>query len=216
MDMRIKSFDINCRQCPRLAGFLDDVKLNNPTYFCKPVPPFGDDSAKLIIVGLAPGMHGANKTGRPFTGDHAGILLYETLYKFGFATKPNSASADDNLQLINCRITNAVKCLPPDNKPLPLEIATCNQFLAAELQNLAEDSVILALGNVAHLAVLKAFDLKIKDYKFAHAARHSLPKDLILVDSYHCSRYNTQTKRLTTAMFEAVFADINKLLSSRA
>jgi uracil-DNA glycosylase family 4 len=218
MGMTIKSlaFDINCRQCPRLAGFLDEVRTKNPSYFCKPVPPFGDANAKLIIVGLAPGMHGANKTGRPFTGDHAGILLYETLHKFGFASKPHSVSADDNLQLINCRITNAVKCLPPENKVLPAEIATCNQYLAAELQNLAEDSIILALGNVAHLAVLKAFDLKIKDYKFAHAARHSLPNGTILVDSYHCSRYNTQTKRLTTPMFEAVFADIKQLLSSRA
>jgi uracil-DNA glycosylase len=210
MDMHIKPviFDIGCRQCPRLAGFLDEVKLKNPTYFCKPVPPFGDANAKLIIVGLAPGMHGANKTGRPFTGDHAGILLYETLYKFGFATKPQSLSADDDLQLINCRITNAVKCLPPDNKPLPAEVATCNQFLAAELKNLITNSVILALGNVAHLAVLKAFGLKIKDYKFGHAARHTLPNGLILVDSYHCSRYNTQTKRLTTPMFENVFAAI--------
>jgi uracil-DNA glycosylase family 4 len=218
MGMTIKSlaFDINCRQCPRLAGFLDEVRTKNPSYFCKPVPPFGDANAKLIIVGLAPGMHGANKTGRPFTGDHAGILLYETLHKFGFASKPHSVSADDDLQLINCRITNAVKCLPPDNKVLPAEIATCNQFLAAELQNLAEDGIILALGNVAHLAVLKAFNLKIKDYKFAHATRYTLPNGMILVDSYHCSRYNTQTKRLTTPMFEAVFADIKQLLSSRA
>jgi uracil-DNA glycosylase family 4 len=207
-----KVFDIECRQCPRLAGFLDDVKLKNPTYFCKPVPPFGDAKAKLIIVGLAPGMHGANKTGRPFTGDHAGILLYQTLHKYGFATQPQSVSADDTLRLINCRISNAVKCLPPENKPLPAEMATCNQFLAAELQNLTTNSVILALGNVAHLAVLKAFGLKIKDYKFGHAARHTLPNDQILVDSYHCSRYNTQTKRLTTQMFENVFAEISNLL----
>jgi uracil-DNA glycosylase len=205
-------FDINCKKCTRLANFLAEVKTKNPTYFCKPVPAFGDADAKLIIVGLAPGMHGANKTGRPFTGDHAGILLYETLYKYGFASKPHSTSADDDLQLINCRITNAVKCLPPENKVLPAEIVTCNQFLAAELRNLAEDSVILALGNVAHLAVLKAFGLKIKDYKFAHAARFVLPKGQVLVDSYHCSRYNTQTKRLTTPMFESVFADISNLL----
>lgn len=201
-------FDIECKQCPRLAGFLHEVKAKNPTYFCKPVPPFGDDNAKLIIVGLAPGMHGANRTGRPFTGDHAGILLYESLYKYGFATKPQSLAADDNLQLTSCRITNTVKCLPPENKPLPAEITTCNQFLAAELQQSNSGSVILALGNVAHLAVLKAFGLKIKDYKFAHAARHNLPNGLILVDSYHCSRYNTQTKRLTEAMFHQVFAMI--------
>lgn len=202
------AFDINCRQCARLATFLDDVKAKNPTYFCKPVPPFGDANAKLVIVGLAPGMHGANRTGRPFTGDFAGVLLYETLHKYGFATQPQSTLADDSLRLINCRITNAVKCLPPENKPLPAEITTCNQFLAAELQQLATNSVILALGNVAHLAVLKAFGLKIKDYKFGHAAQHALPNGQFLVDSYHCSRYNTQTKRLTEAMFHEVFAVI--------
>jgi len=208
-------FDSGCRQCPRLASFLDEVKAKHPAYFCKPVPAFGDAEAKLVIVGLAPGMHGANKTGRPFTGDYAGILLYETLYAHGFASKPQSLSADDDLSLINCRITNAVKCLPPDNKPLPVEIATCNQFLAAELQQLATDSIVLALGNIAHLAVLKAFSLKIKDYKFGHAARHTLPNGLILVDSYHCSRYNTQTKRLTAAMFHEVFAMIKaEFLSS--
>lgn len=202
------TFDINCRQCERLAHFLDEVKAKHPSYFCKPVPAFGDASAKLVIVGLAPGMHGANQTGRPFTGDYAGVLLYETLYKYGFATRPQSISADDGLLLINCRISNAVKCLPPDNKPLPVEIATCNQFLAAELSQLADNSIILALGNVAHLAVLKAFDSKLKDFKFGHAARHTLPNGLVLYDSYHCSRYNTQTRRLTEAMFHEVFAMI--------
>jgi len=202
------TFDINCRQCERLAHFLDEVKVKHPSYFCKPVPAFGDANAKLVIVGLAPGMHGANQTGRPFTGDYAGVLLYETLYKYGFATKPISVSADDDLKLINCRISNAVKCLPPDNKPLPVEIATCNQFIAAELNLMTKGSVILALGNVAHTAVLKAFGLKLKDYKFAHAARHVLPNDLALYDSYHCSRYNTQTKRLTEAMFHEVFAQV--------
>lgn len=201
-------FDINCRQCMRLANFLDEVKSKHPSYFCKPVPAFGDANAKLVIVGLAPGMHGANQTGRPFTGDYAGVLLYQTLYKYGFATKPTSVSADDDLKLMNCRISNAVKCLPPDNKPLPAEIATCNQFIAAELNFLDKGSVVLALGNVAHTAVLKAFGLKLKDYKFAHAARHVLPNDLVLFDSYHCSRYNTQTKRLTEAMFHGVFAEI--------
>ncbi len=204
------AFDGNCRQCPRLAHFLDEVRIKNPTYFCKPVPAFGDAAAKLVIVGLAPGMHGANRSGRPFTGDHAGILLYETLHKYGFASKPQSVSADDGLTLINCRITNAVKCLPPDNKPLPAEITLCNQFLAAELHDLNAGSIVLALGNVAHLAVLKAFGLKIKDYKFAHAARHILPNGMILVDSYHCSRYNTQTKRLTEVMFHEVFAMIKQ------
>lgn len=201
-------FDINCRQCERLAHFLDEVKDKHPSYFCKPVPAFGDADAQLVIVGLAPGMHGANKTGRPFTGDYAGVLLYETLYKYGFATRPVSVSADDDLQLMNCRISNAVKCLPPDNKPLPAEINTCNQYIAAELNALKAGSVMLALGNVAHAAVLKAFDLKLKDYKFAHAARHVMPNGLVLYDSYHCSRYNTQTKRLTEAMFHEVFAEI--------
>jgi uracil-DNA glycosylase family 4 len=202
------TFDINCRQCERLAHFLDEVKGKHPDYFCKPVPAFGDANARLVIVGLAPGMHGANRTGRPFTGDYAGVLLYETLYKYGFATRSQSVSADDGLQLINCRISNAVKCLPPDNKPLPAEITTCNQFLGAELSQLADNSIILALGNVAHLAVLKAFGLKLKDYKFGHAARHVLPNGLVLYDSYHCSRYNTQTRRLTEAMFHEVFAAI--------
>jgi len=201
-------FDINCRQCPRLAGFLDEVKARYPSYFCKPVPAFGDANAKLVIVGLAPGMHGANQTGRPFTGDYAGVLLYQTLYKYGFATSPVSVSADDDLKLVNCRISNAVKCLPPDNKPLPAEISTCNQFIAAELNQLKPTNVILALGNVAHAAVLKAFGLKLKDYKFGHAARHALPNGLVLFDSYHCSRYNTQTRRLTEAMFHEVFAAI--------
>ena len=209
------AFDSGCRQCTRLATFLDDVKVKNPTYFCKPVPPFGDSNARLIVVGLAPGMHGANQTGRPFTGDYAGILLYETLHQYGFASKPQSVSASDDLQLNNCRITNAVKCLPPENKPLPVEITTCNQFLAAELQQLAPNSVILALGKVAHLAVLKAFGLKIKGCKFGHAAQHILPNGLILVDSYHCSRYNTQTKRLTEAMFHAVFEIIKTELEGR-
>lgn len=201
-------FDLNCRLCPRLAIFLDEVKIKNPSYFCKPVPPFGDERAQLIIVGLAPGMHGANKTGRPFTGDFAGVLLYETLHKFGFASKAQSVSNDDDLILKNCRITNAVKCLPPDNKPLPVEITTCNQFLSPELQALNPSNIILALGNVAHSAVIKAFNLKIKDYKFGHAARYVLPNGVTLYDSYHCSRYNTQTKRLTETMFHEVFAMI--------
>ncbi len=203
-------FDSNCRQCPRLASFLDDVKSKYPSYYCKPVAPFGDVNAKLLIVGLAPGMHGANQTGRPFTGDHAGILLYETLYKYGFASLPQSLSADDDLKLINCHITNAVKCLPPENKVLPIEIATCNHFLAAELAGLQNNSVILALGNVPHSAVLKTYGLKLSNYKFSHAARHVLPNGQILYDSYHCSRYNTQTRRLTEPMFHAVFATIKE------
>ncbi len=209
-----KHFDINCRRCPRLASFLDDVKIKQPNYFCKPVPAFGDKDAQFLIVGLAPGMHGANQTGRPFTGDAAGFLLYETLYKFGFSNKPGSMTTGDGLVLNNCRITNAVKCLPPENKPLSLEINTCNQFLAAELLSMRENSIVLALGTVAHNAVLKAHDLKLSAYKFAHGARHTLPNDQVLYDSYHCSRYNTQTKRLTEEMFHAVFASIQKALAN--
>ncbi|MEI7917639.1 MAG: uracil-DNA glycosylase [Methylophilaceae bacterium] len=208
----MQSFDIDCRLCPRLANFLDEVKHKEPTYFARPVPAFGVSEPKLLIVGLAPGMHGANKTGRPFTGDYAGILLYETLNKFGFASAPVSTSIDDGLKLLDCRITNAVKCLPPDNKPNPEEINTCNGYLASELSGLPERCIILALGNVAHTAVLKAYGLKVSAYKFGHAARHTLSNGRVIYDSYHCSRYNTQTKRLTEAMFQDVFASIKSEL----
>jgi len=198
------TFDLNCRRCPRLASFLKKVRGEQPEYFCKPVPPFGDQNAHLLIVGLAPGMHGANRTGRPFTGDHAGILLYATLHKFGLASAPSSRAADDGLQLLGARITNAVKCLPPANKPLPLEIKVCNDFLSAELAQSRSARVILALGAIAHAAVLRASDLRSSQFRFAHAAEHSLGADRVLLDSYHCSRYNTQTRRLTAAMFEAI------------
>jgi uracil-DNA glycosylase len=206
------TFDIECRLCPRLAGFLDQVKIKEPDYFAKPVPSFGDVAPKLLIVGLAPGMHGANRTGRPFTGDYAGVLLYQTLHKFGYASRDVSIAADDGLQLTGCRITNAVKCLPPENKPTGDEIKICNRYLAAEFASLPDDLVILALGNIAHQAVLRAQGVKASAYKFAHAARHVLPSGLILYDSYHCSRYNTQTRRLTEAMFHEVFASINQEL----
>ncbi|MEJ2129703.1 MAG: uracil-DNA glycosylase [Woeseiaceae bacterium] len=204
-------FDKNCRACPRLAAFLDDVNERYPDYYCKPVPPFGDGDTRFLIVGLAPGMHGANRTGRPFTGDHAGILLYQMLHKYGFATQEESLAADDELQLSNCRITNAVKCLPPDNKPVGAEINTCNDFLANELATLADGSVILALGGIAHRAIIKALGLRQADFKFGHAALHDLGR-LRLLDSYHCSRYNTNTGRLTDEMFDAVFAQVRELL----
>ncbi len=200
----------NCRACPRLANFLDEVRAKHPDYHARPVLPFGVKNPRLLIVGLAPGMHGANKTGRPFTGDHAGILLYDTLHKFGFASRPVSESADDGLQLIDCRITNAVKCLPPANKPETSEIKQCNGYLKNELAALPPNTAILALGSVAHTAVLMALGLKAKDHGFGHAAVHELPNTLRLYDSYHCSRYNTQTKRLTTDMFHAVFAHITE------
>lgn len=201
---------LNCTACPRLAGFLQKVRAEQPGYFARPVPAFGDNSPRLLIVGLAPGMHGANRSGRPFTGDYAGILLYQTLYKYGFASAPVSEHTDDGLQLPGCRITNAVKCLPPENKPTPAEIRECNHYLAAELQAMPEARAILALGSVAHQAVLRALGLKLKDYAFAHAAVHSLPDGRQLYDSYHCSRYNTQTKRLTEVMFHNVFENIIK------
>ena len=204
-------FDRDCRACPRLAAFLDDVNGRYPDYHCRPVPPFGAPDARFLIVGLAPGMHGANRTGRPFTGDHAGILLYQMLHKYGFGTQDMSRSADDALELVDARITNAVKCLPPDNKPVGAEISTCNRFLAAELETLPQDAVVLALGGIAHRAVVKARGLRQADYKFGHAALHDLGA-FRLLDSYHCSRYNTNTGRLTPAMFDAVFAEARNLL----
>jgi len=197
-------FDAACRRCPRLAAFLDAVRIAEPEYYCRPVPPFGDEQAKLLIVGLAPGMHGANRSGRAFTGDHAGILLYATLHKFGLATAPVSQSARDGLQLIQARITNAVKCLPPANKPLPVEIKQCNGYLRAELEQSRSVRAILALGTIAHAAVLRACDIAPAQFRFAHGAEHRLSAGRILLDSYHCSRYNTQTRRLTADMFEAV------------
>jgi len=202
--MQDSIFDLNCTECPRLAGFLDEVKAKHPDYHCRPVAPFGDDKASVLIVGLAPGMHGANATGRPFTGDHAGILLYETLYEYGFSTAATSVSADDGLKLLNCRITNAVKCLPPQNKPVGAEINTCNPFLKNELEAMPANSVIIALGSIAHNAVVKALSLRQKDFKFGHLNQHQISVGTLL-DSYHCSRYNTQTKRLTPEMFKQVF-----------
>lgn len=204
----------DCRDCPRLAGFLDRVKADNPTYYCRPVHPFGADNPRLLIVGLAPGLHGANLSGRPFTGDYAGILLYETLHQFGFASRPVSVSADDGLELINCRITNAVKCLPPANKPETAEIKQCNRHLKAELAALPSGTAVLALGNIAHAAVLMALGLKAKSHAFGHGAVHETTAGLRLYDSYHCSRYNTQTRRLTPEMFQAVFARIHQDLGN--
>lgn len=208
------TFDPDCRRCPRLAEFLDDVQARHPAYHCRPVAPFGDAQAKLLIVGLAPGMHGANATGRPFTGDYAGVLLYETLHEYGFSTAPVSASADDGLELRRCRITNAVKCLPPDNKPVGAEINTCNEFLREELKTLPKNAVVLALGGIAHRAVLRARGERQASFKFGHMAEHELD-GLTLLDSYHCSRYNTNTGRLTAEMFGAVFARARDLLDSR-
>ena len=201
-------YDANCKDCERLSSFLTQVKNKNPDYFCKPVPSFGQKNPPFLIVGLAPGMHGANKTGRPFTGDHAGILLYKTLYKYGFSNLETSHSVNDSLILKNCSITNAVKCLPPDNKPNHEEINNCNKFLKSEINKLKKESILLALGLIAHNAIMKALSLTKKEYKFSHGARHNLPNNLVMYDSYHCSRYNTQTKRLTEKMFHEVFLSI--------
>jgi uracil-DNA glycosylase family 4 len=207
-------FDRHCLACPRLASHLSRIRDMYPRYYAQPVPPFGDPKARLLIIGLAPGMHGANRTGRPFTGDHAGLLLYETLHRHGFASRPVSVSARDGLTLTDCRITNAVKCLPPGNKPQPAEIATCNLYLQTELAKLQAGSVMLALGTVAHDAVLRSFKMKRKEYPFAHGRHHRLPVAMHLLDSYHCSRYNTQTKRLTADMFDDIVRRARKLISS--
>lgn len=210
------AYDSTCRRCPRLAGFLDEVKSRHPTYFCKPVPPFGVEAPRLLIVGLAPGLNGANRTGRPFTGDFAGALLYSTLHKYGFATSPDPVTADNEtnlaLNLIDCRISNAVKCLPPENKPTPEEIRVCNSFLAAELATTPSVRLIVALGQIAHQAVLRGVGLKQSALAFGHNAKHVLPDGRVLVDSYHCSRYNTQTRRLTEPGFHEVFDAIRKVI----
>ncbi len=203
-------YDPACRDCPRLADFLDGVRSEHPGYHARPVAPFGPKRAGLLVVGLAPGMHGANRTGRPFTGDHAGILLYRTLHEFGFASAAGSADPGDGLELIGCRVTNAVKCLPPQNKPQPDEVRRCNRHLAAEIAAV-RPRAILALGAIAHRAVLMASGLAPSRHAFAHHAVHALA-GATLFDSYHCSRYNTQTRRLTGAMFEAVVRDIANFL----
>ena len=209
-------FSLACRDCQRLSGYLDQVRQDHPEYHARPVAPFGDAKPRLLIVGLAPGMHGANRTGRPFTGDYAGILLYRTLHKFGFATAAQSVHAADGLRLIGCRITNAVKCLPPQNKPELQEVKQCNGYLRSELEALERGSAVLALGTIAHQAVLLALAAKKSEFRFAHGTRHELSSGLTLYDSYHCSRYNTQTRRLTETMFNQVFTDIVRDLAENA
>lgn len=214
MDQKL-SFDVDCRLCPRLSEFLDEVGEEYPDYHARPVAPFGAKNPDLLIVGLAPGMHGANATGRPFTGDYAGVLLYETLHHFGYGNRPESVSADDGLKLKGCRITNAVKCLPPQNKPLTSEVVACSPYLQNELNGLKKGAVVMALGGVAHNAVLRALGLKASQHKFGHNNRYPLEGDRWLLDSYHCSRYNTQTRRLTPEMFRDVFASADELLGRK-
>ena len=202
----------DCALCPRLAAFRAQNQAKFPDKFNAPVPSWGDKSAAFLIVGLAPGLRGANFTSRPFTGDFAGDLLYSTLRTFGFASGTYAARPDDGLALINCRITNAVRCVPPENKPTGDEIKTCQRFLEATFAEMEHLKVILALGKIAHDAVLRTFGEKLSAHKFAHNAAHNLTtktgKPLLLIDSYHCSRYNTQTGRLTEAMFHDVFETI--------
>jgi uracil-DNA glycosylase family 4 len=205
--------DRNCPLCPRLASFRDGVRGREPDWFNAPVPSFGGADAALLIVGLAPGLQGANRTGRPFTGDFAGDLLYATLLEYGFAKGVYQARPDDGLKLVGCRISNAVRCVPPQNKPLPAEINTCRQFLSATLGTMPKLRAIVALGRVAHESALKVLGLRAAAAPFAHGAIHQAGA-LRLYDSYHCSRYNTNTRVLTPEMFRSVFARVRADLDS--
>lgn len=205
----------NCSLCPRLVAFRHQNALQEPAWFNGAVPSFGDPKARLLIVGLAPGRNGANRTGRPFTGDFAGDLLYETLLAYEFAKGSYAARADDGLFLQGCMITNAVRCVPPENKPTPAEIATCRPFFSARLASLEKLQVILALGRIAHDQTLAALALRKAAFPFAHGARHELGGGRVLFDSFHCSRYNTNTGRLTAEMFRGVFARIREELGRR-
>jgi uracil-DNA glycosylase family 4 len=206
--------EYDCPLCPRLVDFRQGNRQAFPSFHNGPVPSFGPLDARLLIVGLAPGLKGANQTGRPFTGDYAGALLYPTLLRFGFAEGPYGARADDGLALRDCRITNAVRCVPPANKPVGMEIASCRKFLEAEIIAMPRLALVVALGLVAHNAVLAALGLRQNHAKFAHAAQHALPGGLTLADSYHCSRYNTNTGRLTEAMFHEVFEGVRSRLGA--
>jgi uracil-DNA glycosylase family 4 len=205
----------DCPLCPRLAAFRAGNRKDFPDWHNAPVPSFGPPDAALLIVGLAPGLKGANRTGRPFTGDYAGDLLYRTLLEFGFAVGTYGASPDDGLRLVNCRITNAVRCVPPANKPLPAEIRTCRRFLAAEIAAGGGPKAILALGRIAHDSVAVALGQRPSALKFAHGARYAIAGGPALFDSYHCSRYNTQTGVLTEAMFRKVIGEIREFLRGR-
>ncbi len=205
----------DCPLCPRLVAYRHENQAAHPDWFNGPVPSFGTENARLLIVGLAPGVQGANRTGRPFTGDYAGDLLYSTLIEFGFAKGTYQARSDDGLKLVDAMISNAVRCVPPQNKPTPLEAKTCLRFFSARLAALPKLTAILALGRIAHDAVLTAHEAKRSKFPFGHQANHDLGDGLRLFDSYHCSRYNTNTGRLTTPMFHAVFSDIRSYLDGK-
>ncbi|MDE0057311.1 MAG: uracil-DNA glycosylase [Defluviicoccus sp.] len=202
----------DCDLCPRLGAFRDRHRAAEPGWHNAPVPSFGPVDARLLVVGLAPGLRGANRTGRPFTGDYAGDLLYATLLDFGFATGSYDRRIDDGLALVDCRVTNAVRCVPPENRPLGGEATACRRFLAGEIEAMPRLAVILALGTVAHASVVRAVGRRIADFKFAHGAMHALDGGTVLADSYHCSRYNLNTGRLTEAMFHAVIAIVRETL----
>ena len=199
--------DRNCPLCPRLAEFRAQTRAREPDWFNSPVDSFGDPSARVLIVGLAPGMQGANRTGRPFTGDYAGDLLYATLLEYGFASGVYQARPDDGLKLVDCRISNAVRCVPPQNKPLPVEINTCRQFLSATIGTMPKVRAIVLLGRIAHESTLKAVGIRSAAAPFKHGAVH-MAGTIKLYDSYHCSRYNTNTGVLTPKMFRSVFAKV--------
>ena len=206
----------DCTLCPRLADYRAANRAANPAWFNAPVPSFGPTEARLMVVGMAPGVRGANRTGRPFTGDHAGILLYKTLLRFGFANGDYRAEPDDGVTLQDCRIVNAVRCVPPANLPEPREVTACNRFLRGELQGMPNLRLVLALGVLAHAAVLKACGIPPTRVRFSHGAIHELPDGLLLADSYHVSRYNTNTGRLTEPMFEAVVVGVQRRLDQPA
>ena len=201
----------NCSKCRRLYNFRKKNQANNPDWFNAPVPTFGELSSSLLIVGLAPGLQGANKTGRPFTGDYAGDLLYKTINKFNFSKGKYAGTIDDSLKLKDCTITNAVRCVPPQNKPISEEINNCNNFLKKTIEIHKNLKVIIALGLIAHKSIISALSLKQKLYKFKHGNKHKID-NLILIDSYHCSRYNTNTGRLNQEMFEKIFFEAKKEL----
>jgi uracil-DNA glycosylase family 4 len=203
----------NCPRCPRLAAFRKQWRASEPAWFNAPVPSFGPLDARLLIVGLAPGLQGANRTGRPFTGDHAGLLLYETLGRYGFSRGTFDARPDDRLELIGCRITNAVRCVPPENKPTPAEINTCRDFLMPTISEMPKLRAAVALGKIAHDSVVTAFGAKKSAVPFKHGGKNALG-NLTLFSSYHCSRYNTNTGVLTPAMFRAVFANVRRYLDA--
>ncbi len=203
----------NCELCPRLVAYRTDNRKLKPDWFNGPVQSFGKLNAQLLIVGLAPGLKGANMTGRPFTGDHAGNLLYDTLEKYNFSKGKYLADLNDGLTLVNCRITNAVKCVPPKNKPTASEITECRIFLESEIKAMRNLRVILALGRISHDSIVSALGLKRSKWPFRHGLHHRLPTGIILVDSYHCSRYNTNTRRLTIRMFCEVFESLHNIFA---